>query len=176
MAESAMESILRERKYEHRSTALIVSLTLLATTLGRYRRWEGTKYGDWFVSAAVDRYLDLIPPIVSAGLSRRFGDWWHCPWGQIAEFVLSRYVIQQHQAMSYEKTATGERCILQVHGKSICATGSYGKIGIGNPRFDSAVQILTDLGLLEQTEEDGFVPTHEGAAFLRSELAKETDR
>jgi hypothetical protein len=175
LAEPALEALLRKHDYEHRSTALIVSLILLATTLGRYKRWEGTNYGDWFVSVAVDRYLDLIPPIVSAGLSRRFGDWWNCQWGQIAEFVLSRYVIQQHQAMSYEKSASGERCILQVHGTSICATGSYDKIGLGNPRFYSAVQILTDLGLLEQTDDDGIVPTGEGASFLRSELTKETE-
>jgi hypothetical protein len=77
--------------------------------------------------------------------------------------------------MSYEKSASGERCILQVHGTSICATGSYDKIGLGNPRFYSAVQILTDMGLLEQTDDDGIVPTGEGASFLRSELTKETE-
>lgn len=182
VAELTLERLLRGGEYEYRSTGLAVSLILLAITLGRYKRWEGTKYGDWFTSAAEDRYLDLIPPIVSAGLSRRFGDWWNCQWHQIADFVLSRYVIQQHQAMSYEKSASGERCILQVHGASICATGSYGKIGIGNPRFHSAVQILVDLGLVERTDEVGAMSekdillTKEGASFLRSELRKEAGK
>jgi hypothetical protein len=88
-------------------------------------------------------------------------------------FVLSRYVVQQHQAMSYEKTWTGERCLLQVDGPRIVSTGGFDKIGMGNPRLRSAIQILTDLGLIEVDEEEVTRLTSEGEAFLRDEMGKE---
>ena len=64
-----------------------------------------------------DPYLDLISAAsCGAGLTARFGEWWRCPWDQLTEFVLSRFVIRQHIAMAYAKTSRGERCLLQVDG------------------------------------------------------------
>jgi hypothetical protein len=90
--------------------------------------------------------------------------------------VLFRYVIQQHQSMSYEKTWTGERCLLQVDGPKVVSPESsrgYDKIGMGNPRLGSAIQILTDLGLIEEDENGISHLTTEGEEFLKRELAKE---
>src|SRR5205823_1232488 len=144
-------------------------------TLGRYKQWERTDYGHWLAGAAYDPYVDLIPPVVLDGLERRLGQWWATPLRSVAHFVLSRYVIQQHQSMSFEKTSTGSRCLLQVDGPRICATGNYEKIGITNGRFLSGMQVLVDLGLLEWDEsEELYRPTKEGQQFLRQELAKET--
>ena len=75
--------------------------------------------------------------------------------------------------MSYEKTWTGERCLLQVDGPKIVSTGGFDKIGMGNPRHRSAIQILTDLGLIEKDEEEVSRLTTEGKAFLEREMAKE---
>ena len=86
---------------------------------------------------------------------------------ELTDFVLSRYVVQQHQSMSYEKTWTGERCLLQVDGPRIVSTGGFDKIGMGNPRLRSAIQILTDLGLIEEDEEEVTRLTSEGEAFLQ---------
>jgi hypothetical protein len=72
--------------------------------------------------------------------------------------------------MAYEKTMKGERCLLQVDGAKIRAELPHEKIGIGNPRFHSAVQILTDLGLLKVDENDVFRLTQPGDEWLRSEL------
>ena len=77
--------------------------------------------------------------------------------------------------MSYEKTWTGERCLLQVDGAKVVSTGQFEKIGMGNPRFRSAVQILTDLGLIEADELEISRLTSEGETFLKSEIAKEVD-
>jgi hypothetical protein len=177
LAEPLLEFLIRRPQFRHRSTGLAVSLILLVTTIARYRQWEGTKYGNWFISAAAyDRHLDLIPPLVSTYLASRFGDWWNCSWREIAAFVLSRFIVQQHRDMSYEKSASGDSCLLQVHETHICTTGSYDKIGVGNPRFGSAVQILKDLGLLEQTEDDDMFITPEGEIFLTAELAQEPVR
>jgi hypothetical protein len=173
LAEDTLESLIRSNKHLHSSAGLALPMILLSVTLARYSRWEATSYGKWLASAAHDPYLDLVPPLLLTGLTRRFGSWWTTPFAHLAAFVLSRYVVQQHQSMSYEKTWTGERCLLQVDGPKIVSNGGFDKIGMGNPRLRSAIQILTDLGLIEE-DEDG-VPrlTAEGESFLENELPKE---
>ncbi len=105
-------------------------MILFVITLARYRRWCGTEYENWLASTATDPYVDLVPPVVNLGLERHFGDWWQCSWSELAEFVLSRYVVQQHQSMAYEKTMRGERCLLQVDWREIRAELPHEKIGI----------------------------------------------
>lgn len=172
-AEDALEDLIRSNDHLYSSAGLALPMILLSVTLARYYRWEATSYGQWLASAANDPYLDLVPPLVTTGLARRFGSWWTTPFADLTAFVLSRYVVQQHQSMSYEKTWTGERCLLQVDGPKIVSTGGFDKIGLGNPRLRSAIQILTDLGLIEEDEEGVTRPTSEGEAFLGNELPKE---
>jgi hypothetical protein len=173
LAEDNLEELIRSNEHLYSSAGLALPMILLSVTLARYYRWEATNYGKWLASAANDPYLDLVPPLVSTGLARRFGSWWTCTFADLTAFVLSRYVVQQHQSMSYEKTWTGERCLLQVDGPKIVATGGFDKIGMGNPRLHSAIQILTDLGLIEVDEENVSRLTSEGESFLEQELVKE---
>jgi hypothetical protein len=151
---------------------LAVPAILFALSLGRYRRWESTEYGNWLASDAVvkDPYLDLLPSTVSLGLVRNQGDWWNQPWTKLVEYVLSRFVIQQHQSMSYEKTASGDRCLLQVDGQRIISDSPYEKIGLGNPRLGSAIQIMADLALIETDENGVSGVTTDGLKLLKSEL------
>ena len=75
--------------------------------------------------------------------------------------------------MSYEKTVKGDRCLLQVDDGKITTQPNEGfeKIGMGNPRFRSALRILKDLGLL--VEADGTTTvTKDGKQLLKEELAK----
>lgn len=58
-------------------------------------------------------------------------------------------------------------------GPKVISTGSYDKIGIGNPRLGSAIQILKDLGLMEDDDDEVTYLTDEGKRFLKRELAKE---
>jgi hypothetical protein len=172
-AEDSLEDLIRSNEHLYSSTGLALPMILLSVTLARYSQWETTDYGKWLANAANDPYLDLVPPVVSTGLARRFGDWWNTSFKELTGFVLSRYVIQQHQSMSYEKTWTGERCLLQVDGSKIVSTGGYDKIGMGNPRLGSSLQILTDLGLIEDDEDGVSRLTPEGEAFLKREMEKE---
>jgi len=175
LSEYHLESVIRDGDYLQSSTGLAVPMLLLGLTLVRYVHWEGTKYGNWLATASKDPYLDLVPPVITTGLVRHFGQWWKCQWKVLAEFVLSRYVVQQHQSMSYEKTALGDRCLLQVDGGKITTRPNevYEKIGMGNPRFNSAVRILKDLGLLADTEEGSTMVTEDGISLLKKEMAKE---
>jgi hypothetical protein len=174
-AEDSLEDTIRGNEYLYCSTGLALPMILLAMTLARYTQWEVTHYGKWLASMASDPYLDLVPPLVTTGLSRRFGNWWNCNWKELASFVLSRYVVQQHQSMSYEKTSTGDRCLLQVDGPRVVSTGNYDEIGMSNPRLRSAIQILKDLGMMEDDDDGVTHLTTEGKQFLKRELAKEAE-
>lgn len=171
-SEARLESLIREADYIRSPAGLAIPMLLLGLTLGRYRQFEDTTYGDWLASAASDPYLDLVPPVLIAGLSRRFRQWWDSPWKDLAAFVLDRYVLRQHQSMSYVKTAAGDRCLLEVDGLKIMSNAAYDKIGMGNPRLGRAISILKDLALL--AEDDGvYVVTTDGMRLLEDELATE---
>lgn len=174
LSEDWLEDAIRSRTHLRSPAGLAVPMVLLVLTLARYAQWEGTNYGNWLATASTDPYLDLVPPALTTGLNRRFGRWWTCKWKELAEFVLGRYVVQQHQSMSYEKTAKGDRCLLQVDDGKITTRPNevFEKIGMGNPRFRSAVRILTDLGLLAE-DDDMTTVTTDGKWLLDEELAKE---
>lgn len=172
-AENTLEGIIRTNDYLYSSTGLALPMILLSVTLARYSQWESTDYGKWFANIAKDPYLDLIPPVISKGLERQFDDWWNTSFSQLTKFVLNRYVIQQHQSMSYEKTATGDRCLIQIDGSKIVSLGGYDKIGMGNPRLNSAIQILSDLGLIEDNDNKVKHLTPEGEAFLKYEIGRQ---
>lgn len=172
-AENSLEEMIRSNEHLYSSAGLALPLILLATTLARYTQWEATNYGQWLANTVNDSFLDLVPPVLTAGLSRRFGNWWNNSWKEVAGFVLSRYIVQQHQSMSYEKSWTGDRCLLQVDGQKVFSSGGFEKIGMGNPRLGSAVQILKDLGLIADDEDLVVHLTTEGKHFLERELAKE---
>jgi hypothetical protein len=173
VAEDTLETLVRDSDYLQSSTGLALPMILLTTTLARYSRWEGTNYGKWLANTASDPYLDLVPAVLASGLRRRFDRWWRCDWKELAGFVLSRYVVRQHQAMSYEKSWAGDRCLLQVDGSKIISTGGFDKIGMGNPRLPSALQILKDLGLMQDHQDGVTHLTKEGKQFLRDQLKKE---
>lgn len=171
LAEPQLEKAIRDQTYQHSVAGLAIPTILLSLTLARYTRWKKTDYGNWLANTARDEYLDLIPPIVLDGLTRRFDDWWNSPFSEIAQVVLSRFAVQQHQSMSYEKSAAGNRCLLQVDGANISVTGTYDSIGMGNPRLRSAIRILKDLAFLADNEDGTTVLTEDGTTMLEAELS-----
>jgi hypothetical protein len=54
----------------------------------------------------------------------------------------------------------------------VISDSRYEKIGLGNPRLGSAVQVLTDIALLQSDENDVFHVTEEGLDLLESELER----
>jgi hypothetical protein len=170
-SEDRLANLIREGAHLHDATGLAVPMVLLAVTLARYTQWEETKYGQWLANAARDPYLDLLPPVLTMGLHRHFGKWWDCHWSDLTEYVLTRYVVQQHQSLSYEKTVAGDRCLLQVDGQRVISNAAYDTIGVGNPRFRSALQVLKDLSLLEDSANDITEVTKDGRQVLKEILA-----
>jgi hypothetical protein len=169
-SEGRLEQVIREGTYLHDPAGLAVPMVLLAVTLVRYTQWEDSNYGQWLATAARDPYLDLVPPVLTNGLNRRFGRWWACRWSDLTEYVLTRYVVQQHQSLSYEKTVAGDRCLLQLDGLRVMSNAAYDTVGVGNPRFRSALQVLKDLSLLEDSDDEITELTKDGQQILRELL------
>ena len=173
LAESRLEGILREQSYQRSSTGLALPLIMLVVTLARFERWRGTKVGNWLTRAAKNPNLDLIPPVLVGGLNQRLGNWYTSPLKNLIRIVLSRFVIEQHRSVSFEKSPWGDRCIIDVDGQVIRTVKNYDEIGMGNPRLRSAIQILKDLNLLSDTEKGKNVLTRDGRRFLKQELSQE---
>lgn len=88
--------------------------------------------------------------------------------------LIGRFVVSQHEVLSYEKVWDGSRALFHSDQGVIRWRGlSYDDIVVGNSRFNSAVQVLTDLALVERKEDGSVVEklTAEGKRFLKAELA-----
>jgi hypothetical protein len=173
LAESRLEGILRKQSYQRSSTGLALPLIMLVVMMGRFERWRGTRVGNWLTRATKNPNLDLTPPVLVAGLNQRLSNWYDSPLKNLSRIVLSRYVIEQHRSVSFEKSPWGDRCIIDVDGQVIRTAKSYDEIGMGNPRLRSAIQILKDLNLLSDTETGKNVLTRDGRRFLKQELSEE---
>jgi len=174
IAEWTLERHLRKSNIVPGGSGAALSLTLLSLVMGRYVRWRDTDYGKWFANCAKDPYLDTCPPVVLNELERHFPDWFTTPWKTLAPFVVSRFVIRQHEALAYEKSRGGTKALLQVDGDRVREQGQYGAIGVGNPRFNNALRILKDLGLLADDNDAKLtVLTAEGRQFVEEELKRE---
>jgi hypothetical protein len=150
------------------------ALVLLMMTVTRYTRWDGGQYGNWLAGATHDPYRDITVPVVLRELCGSFGNFWDATWGDLAMRVIGRFVVSQHEVLSYEKVWDGSRALFQSEQGVIRWRGlSYDDIVVGNSRFNSAVQILTDLALVERKEDGSSLEklTAEGKRLLKTELA-----
>ncbi|MCA9439807.1 MAG: hypothetical protein KC964_03305 [Candidatus Omnitrophica bacterium] len=173
LAEDELERRIRGKEFSQSQSGLAVSLILFCLTLARYTRWRKTDNGNWLGNHGIDKFLDLVPPLVLEGLENEFSSWWQTHFADLARFVLSRYVFQQHQIISYEKSYTADRCLIQLEDSKLTAREPFGKIGMGNARLGSAIQILHDLVLLEESEDGVTTVTNDGLELLREELERD---
>lgn len=172
-SEERIEERIRSMEHLRSAVGLALPMLLLVVTLARYARWEGSLFGNWLANSAVDPRVDLVPPVLTRDMRLRFGAWWKTSWSELTDYVLHRYVVRQHQAMAYEKTAAGDRCILETDNSRIYSHNEYRWINLGNPRFRSAVRILKDVAFLRELDGVGSVLTPEGERFLDAELLLE---
>jgi hypothetical protein len=175
LAEANLVTAIRRKDHISSPLGLVLPLILLSVTLGRFQRWRHSRYGRWLAKTVRDRRLDLVPPLVLVDLEKHDSDWWKAPLRSVAIYVLSRFVVDQHQGIAYVKSKVGDGCLLQRDDNSsrLVADAAFEKIGLGNPRLGSALQILNDLGFI--VEDDDGVPhlTPEGDRWLDAEIGKE---
>jgi hypothetical protein len=88
--------------------------------------------------------------------------------------LLSRFVVRQHETMSYEKGFGGSPPLFRVDGTMIVGTDLVrDEVDPGNPRFPSAMQVLRDLRLIVSDPEEGQSLTPNGREMLDSFLKSE---
>jgi hypothetical protein len=174
LSERRIELVLRSRTFGF-GTSVLLGITLMLSSLARYRRWEDTEYGHWlFGHTETDAFLDVTTPQILHFLRKEFEDFTCVPLARLATSVLRRFVIRQHEAMAFTKSHDGSRAFFHSdQGRIFVRADKAWAPRQDNGRLRSAVKILTDLAYLEEdTEHAGlFRRTPDGEAFLRSELA-----
>jgi hypothetical protein len=176
LAEESLESAIKGKGNKDTPLGLMQPLVLLAVSLARFQRWRETRYGRWLANASKGNALNLVPPLVLRDLEKHFENLWHTPFGMMGEYVLRQFIVQQHQTMATVKAKRDNRCLIQQDENSgrLIAEEAFDKIGMGNPRLGSAIQVLTDLGLMSKGDDDTLVLTADGRKWLKAEMAKET--
>ena len=176
-SERSLANQLIEGEAEQVSGIVLASILLYAVLL-RYQTSVEPSYDAWYQNLVQDRFADLSVPGVLGTLRSEYGDnWWHCPNREILNLLLWRFVLLQHQTMSYERGFGGSAPLFHIDGTTVIGTDAdFSEPGALNARFFSAVQILRDLKLVAGDYEDGFRLTSEGEAWLGRLLAEEAGR
>lgn len=155
---------------------LILAAILLYSALLRYSATVERNLDDWYKNLVHDEFADLSVPGVLATLRTDYGDeWWLRPNRDILSRILWRFVILQHQSMSYERGSGGSAPLFHVDGTTLirATDEGFGNPSADNPRLTRALQILVDLGLSADDNEGITRLTSEGRSWLVSELAVE---
>lgn len=141
----------------------------------RYPQVVGPEFQNWYHQQVNDPYSDVSVPGVVALLEGEFGSrWFERSNGEIISRVVWRFVIRQHQAMSYARGFGGSAPLFHVDGNTVIGTNEgFTDPRMPNSRLGSALQILDDLGLITFDEEDGYSRTREGDAWFKQEIERE---
>jgi hypothetical protein len=172
-SERSLEALLVDT--EANETACVALATmLLYQIIVRYEGQVSPPLNNWYEQQVHNDLADISLPGIARFLRQEFGeDWLARPNGEILNRVLSRYVIRQHERMSYERGFGGSSPLFHVDGTTVIGTDAdYTDPRALNPRLGSALQILSDLGLIVY-DGDGYRRTPQGDAWLASELKRE---
>ena len=128
---------------------------------------------NWYRRQVYDPYSDVSIAVIADFLKAEFGnDWIDRPNGEILRRIIWRFVIRQHQTMSYEWGFGGTAPLFQLDGTTVIGTSTdYADPQSPHPRFPRALQILEDLGLIEDDDEIGYRLTEDGETWLNNELS-----
>ena len=171
-----------ERSLEHllvdieanETACLALAAMLLYQVVVRYHGQVRASFNNWYEQQVHNDLGDISLPGIMRFLPGEFGDNWpDCPNAEILSRILSRFVIRQHERMSYERGFGGSAPLFHVDGTTVIGTGTdYTDPQALNPRLWSALQILSDLGLIIYEDDSGYRRTSDGDAWLASELQR----
>lgn len=144
-----------------------VAALLLYSLMLRYDLTVAETHKGWNTQKVFDPGADVAMPTVARMLAVDFEDWWNTPNREILSRVISRFVVRQHETMSYEKGFGGSPPLFRVDGSMVVGTGlTRDNVDPGNPRFPSAMQVLRDLRLIDSAPEEGQRLTSDGREML----------
>ncbi|MCR6733397.1 MAG: hypothetical protein NVV83_04585 [Afipia sp.] len=157
------------------ASGIVLAAILLYQTVLRYQTRTLAAYKNWYAQQVFNPSADIALPEIAKYLIEEFGnDWLDCSNERLLHRVVWRFVIQQHQTMSYERGFGGSAPLFHVDGTTIIGTNSdFTDPRALNPRLGSALQILTDIGLIIYDDESGYRRMPDGDDWLASELKHE---
>jgi hypothetical protein len=172
LAERALRSALVDEDLVSGPAGPAIATVLLFTLLLRYELTVDETHKGWNRQKVLHPFADVSMPTVAQGLVLELGkDWWTLPNRKVLSLVLSRFVVRQHETMSYEKGFGGSPPLFRVDGAAIVGTDVMrDDVYPGNPRFPSALQVLRDLRLIVSDPEEGQCLTPDGKDMLGSFL------
>ena len=175
-SERSLEILLTEEGEANEAAGIVLATMLLYQVVVRYKQLMETPFHNWYQQQVYDPYADISVPGVDTFLHGEFGpDWLDRSNGEILNRVIWRFVIRQHQTMSYERGFGGSAPLFHVDGTTIIGTTTdFTDPRADNPRLGSALQILSDLGLLRWDSERGYEQTPKGKSWLRAQIQHET--
>jgi hypothetical protein len=169
MLERTLRNLLVLDHVAHAAEGPATAVLLLYALLLRHETTVPERYVGWIRAKIDNSYSDIAIPQITDAFESYFGpEWWLTPNRQIVSRLLWRFVITQHQAMSYERGFGGSSPLFYVDGRTVVGTDlGYEEIGSLNARFPSALQILEDLAFVEKSPERVSL-TEAGRDHLRS--------
>lgn len=173
VSERSLGDLLIDEGAAESVTGVGLATILLYCTLLRYRTSVDATYDAWCKRHVHDTYSDVSVPGVldDLGAGKDIDAWWKRPNRFVLDRLLWRFVILQHQTMSYER-GQSTAPLFHVDGGKVIGTGmDFADPSVPNSRFFSAVRILLDLGLASEGEE-GIELTDEGERYLDQELTR----
>lgn len=173
VSERGLGDLLIDEGCAEEASGVGLAAILIYCTLLRYRCLVEKPYDNWCKAHVSDAYSDVSVPGVLDDL--RVGDdrdgWWDRTNRQVLDRLIWRFVVLQHQTMSYERERSTAP-LFHVDGAKVIGTSmEFSDPSVPNSRFNSAMRILLDLGLATEGE-DGIELTGEGARFLDQELKR----
>lgn len=128
----------------------VITLIML---LERCSRLEKSKYWGWSINASKGDYTRSISaPIMYLYLKQHKENWHDFTLKELIRIIFSRFVIEQHELMVPEKTS-GVSWLTYDDGY-LFYENSFDGPSPGSSRFNSARQIICDLGLMNLDDND----------------------
>jgi hypothetical protein len=176
-SERNLEGLLTENEANEGAGIALATMLFYLVVL-RYPKHVSPSLNNWYLQHVLDPYTDISVPGVIGMLHAEFGEaWLDLPNREILDRVIWRFVIRQHQTMSYERGFGGSAPLFHVDGAIIVGTNiDYIDPRALNARLGSALQILTDLGMIVYDEDVGYCRTVDGDSWLKAELKREARR
>jgi len=172
LVEKSLRTALIEEDFVSGPAGPAIATLLLFALLLRYDLTVDEAHRGWNIKKVFDPFADVSMPTVAQALVKDHGeDWWNMPNRDVMSRLLSRFIVRQHETMSYEKGFGGSPPLFRVDGTKIIGTDlARDDVNPGNPRFPSAMQVLRDLRLIVSDPEQGQSLTSDGLDLLDSLL------
>jgi hypothetical protein len=125
---------------------------IILILLERCRRLENDRYWGWAIKvSADDPQRNISAPILYLHLRSVNKDWLGMTFVDFMRIVVRRFVVEQHELMASEKKA-GTSWLTFDEGQ-LFYENSFDGPSPGSSRFNSAAQIMCDLGLMQMKDD-----------------------